>query len=126
MCRLLTVDLSFLLFVFLVIKSKYTDISFKQEVFRGTHHTHEPEIFEKKDYQQSHRDREASVGCSVTGEVITDKVGGNFMLITKGLPNPSISENHGNEAMFRFQGYMQPHEIPPDLRYFNIHLHLFL
>ena len=87
------------------------DISFKQEVTRSTIHTHSPEIFRKK--QSGHN----NAGCDVYGELVTDKAGGNFMLIVKPLPRDHTEEEHDHNNMMRqFPGFIRPnHAKPPDL-----------
>ena len=83
------------------------DITFKQEVTRSTLHTHSPEIFLKTP--------EDSGGCKVYGELITDKAGGNFMLIVKPHPDDHTGEEH-HAFMRQFPGIIRPnHAKPQDL-----------
>lgn len=90
---------------------KCDDISFKQEVVRGTLHTHSPELFLKKPLHTS--------GCQVSGEVITDKVGGNFMLVVKPLPSEHSQEEEDRLKMSRqFPGLVQlTQKKPPNLNH---------
>jgi len=94
------------------------DISFKQEVIRGTLHHHEPEIFHKEDFN-SVFSNDGMPGCTASGSLITDKVGGNFMLITsvkEGSPNVGVP---GLEQMmlrgFGIPGMLMNPRIPQDL-----------
>ena len=87
---------------------KCDDITFKQEVTRSTLHTHSPEIFLKKPVN--------SGGCNVYGELVTDKAGGNFMLIVEPLSSDSHVDER-NEFMRQFPGLVMPSRIakPQDL-----------
>lgn len=91
---------------------KCDDISFKQEVTRGTIHTHSPEIFQKKPFNIE--------GCKIYGELITDKVGGNFMLVVAPSPNEhrTLQEEEEHNKMSRqFPGLVLPnhHHKPQNL-----------
>lgn len=57
-------------------------INFQQEVTRGNLHLHEPGQIEKRDIPI-----ETMTGCSVSGNMITDKVGGNFRFHINSAPN---------------------------------------
>jgi hypothetical protein len=98
--------------LFFVLSS---DISFKQEVIRGTLHHHDPEIFLKEDFYSSLVEDDKP-GCTATGSLITDKVGGNFMLITnalEGAVDPSANALDGLLMGFGIQAHH--HRTPQNL-----------
>ena len=92
------------------------DISFTQEVTRGTSHSHSPEEFRKEEILYNGPNNRA---CRLSGSVITDRVGGHFMLIVK--PSKTNSNNnmgqfHGiDEVIFRTLNF-GPLYDPQDLR----------
>jgi len=110
-------------YLYLIYLSEYyvLDISFKQEVIRGTLHHHEPEIFHKEDFN-SVFSNDGSPGCTASGSLITDKAGGNFMLITSPVEgSPGIGAGAAGLEQMMLRGFGMPGmifsnpRIPQDL-----------
>ena len=70
------------------------DISFKQEVIRGTLHSHTPEQIIMQDFREV--GTITGLSCRVIGQLITDKVGGNFMLVVE--PEETNNESNGSNG----------------------------
>jgi hypothetical protein len=102
------------------------DITFKQEVIRGTVHRHDPEIFTKDEFLSRAYQIDGIVGCTVSGSLITDKAGGNFQLITAPVENPAKEGDgavHSLDDLLIRGGFpnMLAQKKAPNLKYQNVY-----
>ena len=74
---------------------------------------HSPELFLKESYRDSFTE-DGRTGCKVNVEFITDKVGGNFMLVV----NPLPGEDNGPIGTFNSRPLMfnMPIKKAPNLK----------